>query len=518
MAHDTKRPSIRARAGGGAAVILCTLLAASTAGALGSAATAATAATGARTATGTGLSPLSGGVLQAMAFHQGTVRAASGTSASTTASAKIPTNVLASEGGQPVNEVPMVTSPTNATRLVSGANDYNCFGNGTGNIGVYGSSNSGATFTHTCVPLTNSSAFTACGDPALAYDLAGTLYATNLECVGINALQVALAKSTNNGATFGASTAVIIPMFSGGQVDKDWLAVDDTATSPHANALYISTTQFDPSNGSEIAVAHSSNGGSTWTNVGVSGHQTFPTLDQFSDLAITNTGRLYVSWMRCTANGPTGNCGGTTAHFYISTSNDGGSTWSTPVVIGSGNLAPDTCNAFYGCLPNTRERMSDIPAIGVDNSTGRFKGRVYASVYNYTGTVMQVEVFRGTSNGTVWSAPVKVGVITKDQFFPWLSVSKTGVVGVTWLDRRRDPANFKWDAYAALSIDGGVHFGANTRLSSVQSNPNNDGFSDGFMGDYTGNDWSGKKLHVSWPDTRNNTTAQDETATLVSTH
>jgi hypothetical protein len=420
--------------------------------------------------------------------------------------------VQASEGGQPVNEVPMVTSPTNASRLVTAANDYNCFGTRTGNVGVYGSSDAGATYTHSCVPLTNSRTFSACGDPAIAYNLAGTLYASDLEC-NPNPFQAALAKSTDNGATWSATTVAVTPLFSGGQVDKEWLQIDTTATSPHANALYLSSTQFDPGNGSEIAVAHSTNGGATWTNVGVSGHQTFPTIDQFSDLAITNTGTIYLSWMRCTANGPTGNCGGTTAYFMISSSSDGGATWSAAKTIGAVKLAPDTCNAFYGCLPSTRERQSNIPAIGVDNSTGRFKGRVYAIGYNYTGTVMQVEVFTRTANGAVWSAPVKVGVITKDQFLPWLSVSQTGA---TWLDRRRDAANFKWDAYAALSTNGGARFGVNTRLSSVQSSPSNDGFGDGFMGDYTGNDWTGKNLHVSWPDTRSGASAQDETATLVS--
>ena len=41
------------------------------------------------------------------------------------------------------------------------------------------------------------------------------------------------------------------------------------------------------------------------------------------------------------------------------------------------------------------------------------------------------------------------------------------------------------------------------------SNPNNDGFGGAFMGDYTGNIWTGTTLHASYMDTRTNV-CQDE--------
>ncbi len=214
----------------------------------------------------------------------------------------------------------------------------------------------------------------------------------------------------------------------------------------------------------------------------------------------------------CAARRPAqaGDCGGTNAAFYISKSTDGGNHWSTPLKFASANLAPDTRGCYYGCLPNTGERVSDIPAIGSNNNSNspRFN-HLYVVIYNWTGTFMQVEV-TSSANGTTWNTPVAVAPKSDkhDQFFPWLTVSKKGLVGVTWLDRRNDPSNLSYEEYGAISKNG-TRFPTNYQIATTPSNPNNDGFSGTFMGDYTGNVWSGKTLYASWMDTRNGTNCQD---------
>jgi hypothetical protein len=45
-----------------------------------------------------------------------------------------------------------------------------------------------------------------------------------------------------------------------------------------------------------------------------------------------------------------------------------------------------------------------------------------------------------------------------------------------------------------------VSSAANAKLSEVASNPNNDGFGGGFMGNYTGNLWVGNTLVMSYMD------------------
>jgi hypothetical protein len=233
------------------------------------------------------------------------------------------------------------------------------------------------------------------------------------------------------------SHVAVKPVFTNGLSDKGWLEVDTNASSPHVNTLYISTTQFDSAAlNSRVAVSHSSNGGSTWTTSLVDVTQKYPSVDQWSDLAIGKDGTVYVTWQRCTANGPAGDCGGTTASMMFSKSVNGGTTWSIPVVMATTRLVPDKCGcAFYGNLPNTAEPVSNIPAIGIDNSTGPHARNLYAVMYNWTGMQMKVRVVTSSNGGTTWSKPVPVSAAIHDQFFPWLSVSPTGTVGVSWLDR-----------------------------------------------------------------------------------
>ena len=162
-------------------------------------------------------------------------------------------------------------------------------------------------------------------------------------------------------------------------------------------------------------------------------------------------------------------------------------------------------------IPNTSVGAENYPAIGVDNSNGPHAGNLYVVMYNWTGTFMQVQVIRSTDGGNTWSKPVPVAPAsdTHDQFFPWLSVSPTGLVGVSWLDRRNDPANIDYQAFAAISTDGGQTF-PNVQLTTAFSNPNNNGYvNNGWMGDYTGNTWAGPDFVAAWMDSSNGVDMQD---------
>jgi hypothetical protein len=265
-------------------------------------------------------------------------------------------------------------------------------------------------------------------------------------------------------------------------------------------------TQFATNNNSTITVSHSTNGGSTWSSaIPVDSTQTYPSVDQFSDLAIGKDGTVYVSWMRCTANGPSGDCGGTTATFYFSKSTDGGNTWSTPKAITTAKLTsdPNFC-CFYGQLPGqAEERVSNIPVIAIDNSTGTHAGNLYVAYYTWTGTQMKVFVAVSSNGGTTWTKkPVAPSTATHDQFFQWVNVSRGGQVGVSWDDRRNDPSNLSYESFMAVSNNGGTSYGTNVDLSAAPSNPLNDGFGGFFIGDYTGNAWnSTSALYVVYTDT-----------------
>jgi hypothetical protein len=83
-----------------------------------------------------------------------------------------------------------------------------------------------------------------------------------------------------------------------------------------------------------------------------------------------------------------------------------------------------------------------------------------------------------------------------------------GLVGVSWLDRRNDLANIDYQAFAAISTDGGLTF-PNTQLTKAFSNPDNTGTGNNWMGDYTGNTWAGGDFIAAWMDSINGIDMQE---------
>jgi len=387
----------------------------------------------------------------------------------------------------------MVVNHKNTKQLLTGSNDYSC---GTF-LGFDASSNGGGTWNHACF---NTVTGAGDGDPGVGYDLNGKAYISGIDA---GAPAIDFETSTNNGKTWSAP-AVAVPSLNGGLTDKPWLEIDTNPTSKFKNSLYISITQFDTSSNSQITLTYSHNGGKTW-KLGFTGPlQTFPgSVDQFSDIAVGADGTVYLTWQRFPTTGPTGDCGGTTATMYFTKSTNGGKTWAKPHAMFKAHLAPDSCGAFYGCLPNTNERIADIPVIAVDNSTGAHKNNLYVAYYNWTGVYMKMMVATSTDGGKTWkSKPVAPASDKHDQFFEWTNVNSKGVVGVSFMDRRNDAANINYEAFAAFSTNGGTSFGKNVDLSAAPSNPFNDGFGGGFIGDYTGNGWAGvNTLYVTYTDT-----------------
>jgi hypothetical protein len=460
-------------------------------------------------------SPLSGGVLAARAIRSGRIsfpvtkgiqnKGIKPLLTCSPAPCLLP-NVDASEGGfNPVNEDPIALNPNNRNQILTGGNDYNC----PGLQGFFASDDGGATWARNCLPL-QSGTFGE-GDPIVGYDLVNNAYAGGIQAKNsTGAGSIVVSKSTDNGKTWPTPFTAVPPFFSNGLTDKPWLEVDTNSNSPFVNSLYISVTQFSSDfNTIQITVSNSHDGGTTWKTVAVGPKNIFPDVDQFSDLAVGADGTVYVTWMHCSATGPAGDCGATTATMMFSKSSDGGTTWSTPVAMTNAGLAPDACFcAFYGSLPDssgqTGERISNIPSVAVAPN-----GTLFAAMYNWTGSFMQVGVVASNDGGTSWSslAPVDASV-THDQFFPWVNVSSNNTLGVTWLDRRNDTQNKKYQPFVTTSKDGST-FTVNRALTTVKSDPKNDGFGGFFMGDYRGHSWTGGRMYASWMDMRTNT-SQDQ--------
>jgi hypothetical protein len=406
----------------------------------------------------------------------------------------------ASEGGSEVADAPIVADPLNPTHLLLGSDDANC----QYDFGFFVSSDGGVSWNRYC-PSQPVGPYFPGDTPMVGYDRNGVAYIAGTYAHGGYDTGLIGIQSSTDGINWSQPvTALKEYEYPFGP----WLAVDTNVGSPYLNSLYISavTCGIDSC---RIYVSHSTDSGVTWQAVAVVPAQIPPKTDQYTNMTIGKDGTVYLTWMYCDAvgNGPCGSAD--SADVVFSKSTDGGNTWSKPTLATTVALLPG-----LSILPNTNIGMPFYPVIGVDNSNGRpHSGYLYAAMYNWTGTYMRVQVIRSTDGGKTWSKPVPVAPAsdTHDQFFPWLSVSSTGLVGVSWLDRRNDPANIDYQAFAAISTDGGLSFQPNVQLTQNSSNPNNNGYANNaWMGDYTGNTWDGPNYFIAaWMDSSNGIDMQD---------
>ncbi|HXM20794.1 MAG TPA: sialidase family protein, partial [Terriglobales bacterium] len=371
-------------------------------------------------------------------------------------------------------------------------------------LGFHLSSDGGSTWNRTCMPsiITKTRVYWPGFDPLVGYDRNGAAYIAgeygDSEALGYGL--VAFQKSTDG--THWSKPAVALRQPGLTFPFETALAVDTNASSPRVNSLYVSGIMWSRQGyKNQVLVSHSTDGGANWTQAAVDPVQTYPAEDFFTRMAVGKDGTVYVTWMHCVGTNSE-ICGDNIAHMMFSKSTDGGNTWSSPH-----RMATVTIN---WALPNTGQRVYNYPVIGVDNSNGPHAGNLYVVMYTWTGAYLRVQVIRSADGGNTWSKPVPVAPAsdTHDQFFPSLSMSPTGKVGVSWLDRRNDPANIDYQSFAAISSDGGRTF-PNTQLTTAFSNPDTNGTGDNWMGDYTGSTFAGADFLAAWMDSSNGIDMQE---------
>jgi hypothetical protein len=405
----------------------------------------------------------------------------------------------ASEGGGTVTDTPIVTNPRNQKEILLGSVDFNCYPSA---LGFHLSRDGGSAWNRVlCMPFIPAKDFVyQPGDePSLGYDRKGNAYVAGIyfgNGVGTYGL-LAVQKSADGTHWSKPRVALRSP----GQTFpfQTSMAVDTGPTSLRANSLYVSGVMWtDQGRKNQVLVSHSTDGGVTWTRAAVDLVQKYPEEDRLTRMSIGADGTVYVAWIHCASS-----C--STAHVTLSKSADGGETWSAAQQIAKVKMPLDWQ------LPNTKgERVYNYPVIGVDNSNGPSAGNLYVAMYTWTGTHLRVQVIRSADDGTTWSTPVPIAPPsdTHDQFFPTLSVSPKGLVGVSWLDRRNDSTNHNYQAFAAISTDGGRTF-PNTQLTQAFSDPDTNGTGNNWMGDYAGNTWAGGNFIAAWMDSSNGVDMQE---------
>lgn len=352
------------------------------------------------------------------------------------------------------------------------------------------------------------------GDPVIVHHAASdTFYYASL---GSSSIRVQA--STDGCQNFGAAVNASTFSTRTNLADKPWLAVDNTGGTTDGN-LYVCWTRFfdssTPPDGttdaSELRVARSTDGGTTWTNeqvIAASGTAPFG-----CSIAVASDGSVAVAWADRSDN-----------DIDFRRSTDAGVTWGGTVQVNSGPLRRPGIDNVVACGGTNRPtlngniRQLHQAWLSVDTSGGPNDGNIYV-VYasDPAGNTDQADVFfsRSTDNGATWSNQVQMGTGggATDQFEPNVAVADNGDVGVVWYDRRNDTTNnMNIDVYTAFSSDGGSTFGSLVRVTDQSFgvpalNPHyNPGAARCYMGEYQAIVGQGGGFYYLWGDNRNTVT------------
>ena len=319
------------------------------------------------------------------------------------------------------------------------------FGGGASNIGWATSTNGGATWTNGFLPGITTNAggtYLQVSDPAVAFDAQDNVWLISSLGLTASGANVLTSRSTNGGLTWGNPIVTAT-----GDLDKNWIVCDNTASSPFFGNCY---TQYDIVSGNQIRMRTSTNGGVTWGSArtpsgGATGLGGQP--------VVRPNGTVLVPYRATNAS-----------QIRSFRSIDGGVSWRATVLVasishhtvagglresplpsaeidaaGTAYVAWADCRFRTSCTRNDiviSESTSEttwaapyrvpidatgstvehfVPGIGVDKSTSGGSARIGLTYYSYpnsscTAATCQLNVgfISSTNGGTSWSAPVQI--------------------------------------------------------------------------------------------------------------
>jgi hypothetical protein len=140
------------------------------------------------------------------------------------------------------------------------------------------------------------------------------------------------------------------------------------------------------------------------------------------------------------------------ASTEVAISHNGGATFTRPIVVSDAWMLFPAVN-----------KISVIPYIAADDSSGGFKDRLYVVWTDVRSGRSEILFSYSADNGKRWSKPLVVnddnpngaGKVGPDDFQPSIAVNDRGVVGIAWFDRRDILDALGWRVRFTASLDGG---------------------------------------------------------------
>lgn len=456
-------------------------------------------------------------------------------------------------------------NPTDPTNLVAGQNDSRI---GFNHCGIDYSLDRGRTWGDMLPPFwqfvaKDGHTFDAASDPAVAFDSRGNAYFT---CVvfDINSAASAILVTKSNAVFKGSvfhspdpnppNTQVFRTEPSGVVAndndpaifhDKEFLAADQSPTSPKRDTVYVTWTRFRTACApggsgyceSPIYFSQSTTGGATWSpGIEISGKSaglcdfgnfSDPALDpakcnfdQGSYPVVGPDGTVYVVFNN--GNTPTLVGQQLLVRCLPSKNCAQAASWEGPFGVGEDVATqPFTCPQAAGrqCLPPNSFRINDFPSLAIDRTSGALYA-VWADfrnggpcATNAQGLPVEpcanhnndVFLARSRDGGLNWEAAVKVNQDTglAAQVYPWAAVGTNGTIYVGYYDRRYGCETFGCvDVTLSASTDGGLTFTDQRITTSSMPGPETNPVQAGFLGDYNAVAADGQGVVLVWADTR----------------
>lgn len=403
-------------------------------------------------------------------------------------------NVNVTQDSRPQVETAIAADPANPDNLVGGVADYRF---GDSDAGVAFSFDAGETWSASTLAGINPALgkYDAQGDPAVAAYKDGVFYYSFIDFNrSDDENRLGVAKTTDGGATW-PTLGVIIDHSGPGShdfEDKEYIAVDNTGGTFDGN-VYVTWTRFPAAGPNLIMFTRSTDGGLTYSTPLQICDRTG--IYQGSVPVVGPNGEIYVAWKAG-------------YQIQIDRSTDGGLSWGSDVTVSNLVFIPSP-------LPGAAFRTNSFPTMAVDRSGGPTNGNVYVAWADGRGP--DILFSRSTDRGVTWSAPIRVSDDTNEtyQWFPWMSVGPEGGIDIVFYDRRETPNSTRFHTYFARSIDAGLSFGSNLRITDEVSDAVYDGFGGTFIGDYNGICSTTSGTHPYWSDVRvSNANSEGYTAAL----
>jgi hypothetical protein len=328
---------------------------------------------------------------------------------------------------------------------------------------------------------------TAHTDPAVFFGPDGRAYLLWTGIVNWPNAGIYTSWSDDGGLNWSPAVAITPP--SGHFDDKAWMAFDATG-GPRNGTIYVAWTRFGKA---EIWAARSTNRGATWSVPVQVSQGAWASGNDGAQMVVLPDGTLVVVFLHDASPGQIGT-------LVLTSSTDGGQTFSPNTPLFTIQQPP------YN-LPGEVWRIFTYHSLARDPVRG-WLTMIWQDYRYAQSNGIDILMSRSTDDGATWSAPQRLnddppGVV-RDQWFPALAAAPDGRLTALWLDRREDPANRLYHAYARTSTNGGLTWSPGVRVSSAPSDPNENipEGADG-IGDYIGLSAAPGVVWGAWVDVRN---------------